>query len=65
MAYKRLSRIATYPEVPGNTWVYVCDTDADIASLPDECVTVTVAEPDEGKTSVRIRNASGDFKELI
>ena len=64
MAYKRLQRITAYPEPPTNTWVYVCDAEADIASLPLECVVAVVAEPDVGKSAVRIRNASGVFKEL-
>lgn len=64
MPIKKLSRITGYAEPPTNTWTYICDTDDDIATLPPECTIAIIAEPADGKSAVRIRNASGTFKEL-
>lgn len=64
MAVKKFMRITGYAEPPTNTWAYLCDAEADVATLPSECVVAIVAEPGDGKSAVRIRNTSGVFKEL-
>lgn len=42
-----------------NKWWYQCDTEADIANLPDDAQVVLVLEPDEGKPQWRSKNTQG------
>ena len=46
---------------------FICDAESDVASLPTDCKPgsmAIVAEPDEGKSKLRILNNSGTWKEL-
>ena len=47
-----------------NKWWYQCDTEADIANLPDDAQGVLVLEPDEGKSQWRSKNTQGVWKEV-
>lgn len=60
MAFQRLDAVPA----DSNKWAYVCDTEADLATLPSDALVAVVLVPDEGKSQKRIKNTQGQWKEV-
>lgn len=46
-------------------WLYLCDSESDLASPENDMVAALVASPASGKSQLRVRISDGTFKELV
>ena len=61
MAFRRFEKLTGNSEEPNATWSYVFDTEADLASAPDDCSMAIVLAPAQGSKQMRIKNTTGAF----